>query len=511
MSGLDRRGFLKGAALAGAAAVSSQKAWAAGDSAEFKNLPDEQVDVAIVGAGFAGLTAAELLWSAGKSVKVIEARPRMGGRTWTERFGPEGLPLESGGQWIGPGQDYVHRRLRHFNVPTFRTFDQGVNIIETERRRGGEGVFHYYDAEGGLTPGKALRIFKGTALDFSALYEGLDRLAETVSLTAPWETEGAQELDQRTLESWIQEQWSRLGPLRLKPADERVRNIMRSVIHTVFSASPSKISLLHALFYIKSGGGMDSLINVTGGAQQERFLNGTQELLHKMAAPFEKDIVLASPVHAIEQRGGHAVVHSKRVKVRAQRVIVALPPALIPRMEFLPALSARRDLLYQSYPMGNTIKVMALYEKPFWRTGRRNFSGQFFSPFTPLTAAFDNSHPSSSQGALLGFMVGPQADLALAQSPEERRGEALRSFAHFFGQEALRPISYHEKVWAEEGFSRGAYAGYLPPGIWTSYGDLLRKPEGLIHWAGTETSEVWNGYIEGAIRSGYRAAREVLS
>ena len=499
-----RRDFLKGAALTGLTAT----AWKPSQAVASCGGPEETADIAIVGGGFAGITAAELLTGAGKKVKILEARERCGGRTWTQPYGSEDLLLDSGGQWVGPGQEYIYRRLRHFNVPTFSTYDEGQNILETDRRANGEGVFHRYDAEGGLTSAKALRIFKGTALDFSALYDGLGRLAESISLEAPWESEGALELDNTTLESWIQDQWSRLGPLKLKPADERVRNIFRAVIHTVFSVSPAKLSLLHALFYIKSGGGLDSLINVTGGAQQDRFLNGSGELLEKMMATFRHDIVLGSPVRAIEQSSDGVLVHSDKMKVRAQRVIIALPPALIPRISFSQPLSPRKDLLLQSYPMGNTMKVMAIYERPFWR--QSGHSGQAFSPYTPVTATFDNSHPRSDAGVMVGFVVGPQADRILRLPPEERRAEVLKSFSHFFGTEALHPVRYHEKAWAEEPFSRGAYAGYLPPGVWTGLGDVLRKPEGRVHFAGTETSPEWNGYIEGAIRSGYRVAREVL-
>jgi monoamine oxidase len=500
-----RRDFLKQMTWAGAAAATATT-WKSQASAVEAPLSEEQVDVVIIGAGFAGITAAERLWESGYKIKVLEARDRCGGRTWTQDYG--GVLLDSGGQWIGPGQDYVYRRVRHYGVKTFSTYDSGLNIIETEREKNGRPVLHRYHAEGGLTPGKALRIFKGTVLDFSALYDGLDRLAEGISLGNLWESENAQALDSITLESWIQQQWSSLGPLKLKPADERVCNIMRAVIHTVFSASPAKISLLHALFYVKAGGGMDSLINVTGGAQQDRFVYGTQDLLNKMKAPFEKDIVLSSPVRRIEQSESDVLVISDRIRVRASKVIVTLPPALVSRIEFSPKLTAQREMLNQSYPMGNTIKIMAVYDRPFWR--QEGLSGQFFSPYTPVTAGFDNSHPGTSEGILVGFMVGPNADVCLTLTPEQRQRWALESFAKFFGPRALNPLRFYEKVWAEEEYSRGAYGGYRPPGVITSFRDVMYKPEGRIHFAGTETAAEWNGYIEGAIRSGYRAAREVM-
>ena len=152
---------------------------------------------------------------------------------------------------------------------------------------------------------------------------------------------------------------------------------------------------------------------------------------------------------------------------------------------------------------------MAVYDEPFWRGD--GLSGQVTSTDGPVKVAFDNSPSTGGAGVLLGFLEGEQARAFGRVSDEERRRAVLACFTRFFGPRAGDPSEYVEQWWAEEPFTRGCYAGYLPPGVWTSLGFALRRPCGRIHWAGTETAEVWNGYMDGAISSGERAARDVLA
>lgn len=530
MSKQNRRQFLKGmgtAGLVGALPFSSQalgnshlssndrtqepaNKTQGDDRNRNRDRTDMSCDVVIVGGGFAGVTTANRLAQEGVKVLLLEARDRLGGRTKTESF-TQGLKLDVGGQWIGPGQDYILRMVQHYKVPTFDSFDQGLNIIESERNQDNP-TFHTYQARPGLTNKAAFQMFKATALDFSALYDGLDKLAKTVNLEAPWATPNAEWLDSQTLESWMGSQKA----LGIKSIDERIKALFRSVIAMIFGADPKRLSLLHALFYIKSGGGLDSLINVTGGAQQTRFKYGTHSLLEKIAEPILGSVRLNEPVQTIRQNETGVEVFSATLRVRAKRVIVTLPPTLAGRIHYEQGLSADRDQLTQNVPMGSTIKCMAIYDKPFWREQGQSgpikgaLSGQSFSPYSPVVATFDNSHPDFPFGILVGFMVGHLAVVYRRVSQKERKQIVLKSFATMFGSKALSPVEYIEHDWADEVFSRGCYTGFMPPGVWTSLGSALRKPEGRIHWAGTETSDIWAGYIEGAIRSGYRVSREVL-
>jgi len=128
-----------------------------------------------------------------------------------------------------------------------------------------------------------------------------------------------------------------------------------------------------------------------------------------------------------------------------------------------------------------------------------------------VSVIFDNSPQDLSCGVLLGFLEGDHARKSGKLAPEERKAQVLSVFARFFGPRAAEPEECVERDWAAEVWSRGCYGGRFGTGAWTGYGEALREPVGRIHWAGTETAEVWNGYMDEAIRSGERTAREVLT
>src|SRR5215218_8174569 len=216
-----------------------------------------------------------------------------------------------------------------------------------------------------------------------------------------------------------------------------------------------------------------------------------------------------SPVTAVRQDdGGVEVTHDGGV-VKAGRAIVALPPTLAGRIRYSPALPPLRDQLTQQVPMGYVIKLQIAFPEPFWRTD--GLSGSVFSLDDEVSVIFDNSPPDLSCGVLLGFLEGDHARRAGKLPPEERKEMVLSVFARFFGPRAAKPDEYVERDWAAEEWSRGCYGGRFGTGVWTGYGEALREPVGRIHWAGSETAEVWNGYMDGAVRSGERAAREMLT
>jgi monoamine oxidase len=160
-------------------------------------------------------------------------------------------------------------------------------------------------------------------------------------------------------------------------------------------------------------------------------------------------------------------------------------------------------------PMGTVIKVHSIYDTAFWREA--GLTGQASSDSGAMRITFDNSPDDGSRGALLGFIEGDEGRYWGQRSPEERRAAVLDCLVNYFGEAAGHPNEYVEQSWVEEEYTRGCYAGYMPPGVWTAYGGALRTPVGRLHWAGTETATVWNGYMEGALLSGERAAAEVLT
>jgi len=441
------------------------------------------VDVAVVGAGLSGLAAARHAVASGASVCVLEARDRVGGRTLNEEVDSAhpGKVVEVGGQWIGPTQHRLAELARELGVETFPTFGEGRSSIEWR------GEIKRYT---GLIP----RINPAYLLDYEQARRRLDRLARTVPAETPWTAPGARDLDGQTFHTW----------LRRNTVTRGARIFFELICQAVWAAEPHDVSLLHMLFYIRSAGGIDDLIGTEGGAQEARFVGGSQLLSLRMAEQLGDRVRLSEPVRRIAWDGDGVVVGD----VRARRVVVALPPTLTSRIEYAPKLPGFRDQLTQRMPQGTVWKCMAVYDEPFWR--REGLSGFGTSDAGPVRLTYDNSPPDGSPGVLLGFLEGDHARRAGLQSEAERRASVLGVFARLFGSRAARPERYIEKSWAEEEWTRGCYGCYMPPGGWTSYGPALRAPIGPIHWAGAETATIWNGYMDGAVRSGERAAAEAL-
>lgn len=285
------------------------------------------------------------------------------------------------------------------------------------------------------------------------------------------------------------------------------RKLIDLGIEAIFSVEPRDLSLLFALFYIHSAGSLDVLINTAGGAQEQRIAGGTQAVAIALARQLGKRMRLRSPVRRIVQHDRFVEVQCDPRTVRARRVVVAIPPTLASRIEFLPGLPALRDQLTQRMPMGSVIKTIAVYDEPFWRAD--GLTGQATSDAGPVKVTFDASPESGRPGVLLGFVDAEDSRVLTPKSAAERQQAALESCAHYFGERTLHPTRYLETTWDNEPYSGGGPVGVLSPGGLLSFGRALREPVGSIHWAGTETATVWNGYMDGAVQSGQRVAKEV--
>jgi monoamine oxidase len=451
-------------------------------------VPDSQTheaDVVVVGAGLAGLAAARRLKASGASVMVVEARDRVGGRVHNHEIG-DGKVVEVGGQWIGPTQDRLAALAKEVGVDTFPTYGQGDNVMEY-----GGGLRRY--------SGAIARINPVVLIDVERAQRRLNRLAHSVPLEAPWEAPNAAKLDGQTVATWMRRN------LATKPG----RTLLELGIEAVWAAEPEDMSLLHALFYIHSAGSLEMLFGTEGGAQQDRFVGGSQLVPIRMAEELgEERLVLGAPVRRIEHSPDSVTLHADGAVLRGSRAILALAPTLAGRIAYDPPLPGYRDQLTQRMPMGTVAKCMAIYDEPFWRA--EGLSGQGTSDRGPVRLAFDNSPPDGSPGVLLGFLEGRRAR-ELGRLPEaERRTAVVDCFTRLFGPRAATPDAYVERLWAEEEWTRGCYGCHMPTGAWTNYGPALHPPLGPLHWAGAEYAHVWNGYMDGAVRSGEAAAVEVV-
>ena len=448
-------------------------------------MPEQlEADVAVIGAGLAGLAAARALEASGASAVVVEARDRVGGRTLNAELG-DGKVVEIGGQWVGPTQDRLYELAAELGIGTFPTYIEGENVLEL---------------------GGSLRRYAGTIPRLNPVSLGeievarrrLDALGKRIPLAAPWEAPRAERLDRVTLASWLRRM------LHSGPA----RRLVEIAVRTVWGADSSDISLLFALWYMRSGGGFDSLLDTEGGAQQDRFHGGSQLISLRMAEELGERVRLSSPVRRVELATGAVRIHAGDAEVSARRAIVAMAPPLCGRVEWVPELPPARTQLAQRMPWGAYLKCIAVYDEPFWRA--HGLSGESVSDEGPATTTFDNSPPDGSPGVLLAFASGHEAKALQRRGEDERREAVLEGVARIFGPRARKPERYIEQDWARERYTGGGPVCFMAPGTWTGFGDAMRAPVGALHWAGTETSDVWSGYMDGAVRSGERAAREVL-
>ena len=438
-------------------------------------------DVVVIGAGFAGLTAARELVRAGLEVVVLEGRDRVGGRSSTTTLA--GVPVDLGGTFVGPTQDAVLALAAELGCPTTPTFCDGANLIRWRGR---------------------VRSYRGTIpklslaglLDIGRIQWQFERIARGVDITAPWTATRAEKLDAQSLGDW----------LRSVSASASSRDLMAIMARVTWGAEPDEVSMLHAVRYVKAAGGINRMLDVVGGAQQDHFPGGTQQIADKIAAELGERVRLGAVVSRIEWSDDAVAVTSSAGVVEARRAILAIPPAHRLAVDIAPAPPIEYQQLAQRWPQGALSKAYAVYPRPFWRDAGQ--SGQALSDQGPVFITFDVSPGPDGPGILLGFVDARGFD---ALPPEQRREQAVQSFAALFGVDAENPIDYLDHCWGAEAFAPGGPTAAVPPGSWTEFGPLLRRPVGPLHWAGTETADEWTGFLDGAVRSGQRAAAEVVT
>ena len=445
----------------------------------------EAADVLVVGAGLAGLVAARDLTAAGRSVLVLEARDRVGGRIVNEEIG-DGKIVEMGGQWAGPTQDKLLELAAELQIATFPTYDTGKKVL-------------HFNGKRGTYRGTIPRISPLVLADIGRAQARLEALARKVPTDAPWTAAKAAALDGQTFESWA----------RRNTASKSARMLLALGAEAVFAAEPGDLSMLHVLFYSHSGGSFQRLIDTTGGAQQDRFAGGSALIAERLAAALRDAVRLGVPVSRIEVSGGKVTATTPAGQFEGRQIIVTAPPLLAGRIEYAPALPSMREQLTQRTPMGSVIKCQVIYDEPFWR--RDGLCGQATGDGAGSRVVFDNSPPDGSPGVLLAFLEGDEARTLGREPLEVRRQAVVDSLVRYFGPRAARPERYLERDWQLEKWSGGCYGTLFGPNVWTRYGHALRERVGPIHWAGTETATVWAGYMEGAVRSGADAAATVLA
>jgi monoamine oxidase len=498
-SDLSRRSLLGGTALAGLAlgtgALTSDSEAAVLAGTRQGTLP-RKVDVAVVGGGISGLVAAREVAARGRSVVVLEARKRVGGRVLnhyltTKKHGPQ--VVESGGAFVGPTQNHILALAQELGVPTFLEYNTGKSVYVSSTTGRQE-----YD---GTVPPDPLIL-----PDAAVLLQQIDSFAAEIDVAAPWAHPRAQEWDSMTLGEWLRRN-------ALNAAG--IENLIKCWTQPGFGADPDQLSFLFTLWYVACSGdethkGTFSRNSDTANAAQERrFVGGSQRVPLRLAKQLGDIVALRSAVKRIDQHGHRAHVHTARGTVLAKRVIVATPPPLTLDLGFHPQLPTDRLQLLRHLDMGELMKCDAIYATPFWRAAGLNGFG--INDSGAARAVFDNTPPTGGPGVLLAFVGGATWRTYGPMSKDQRRNAVLQGFAAMFGEQALHPIDYVEHDWTKERWSGGGPTAIHGPGSLVQFGPSIRRPHGRVHWAGTETATYWSGYMDGAVSSGQRAAAEVLA
>lgn len=443
------------------------------------------LDAVVIGGGVAGLCAARTLLRAGRTVQVLEARGRVGGRTAGEHL--LGIPVDVGGQWAGPRQHRLLALLAELGLETYPQHTDGERLLELD------GHMRRYR---GTIP--KLPLF--ALLELGWLQARINRLSAQIDPVAPWRHPQAAALDAQTAASWIH------GRLRSRSA----RGVMDVVARAIFSAEAQEFSALSMLSYFRHGSSFDEMAETVDGAQSLKVKGGMFQLAQRLAAALPPGVVqLEAAVSAVEQDERGVRVHHRKGVTEARRVVLAAAPTLLGRIAYSPTLPALREQLHQRLPMGNTIKVLVAYPSAFWRA--QGLSGEIASAQGPFSPVMDAGVPGRSEGLLVGFLAGAQAREVQQMDAAQRRQTVVDCLVRYLGPAAAQPLAYVEKDWSSDPWSLGAYASLFPPGTLTAYGPWLREPCGRLHWAGTETAQIATGYIEGAIESGERAAAELAA
>ena len=445
-----------------------------------------EADVCVVGAGLAGLTAARRLSQAGRSVVVLEARERVGGRVWTQTSGT-GVPVDMGGCFVGPDHERMHALTKEMGVSTFPTYVQGDNVLAT-----GGKVRRYRGDIPRVSPVALLSAAQGIAR--------MNAMAKKVPVDAPWDSPNAARWDAISVRAWLS---------RARVPTRLGRDLIEATVRACFAADLSEVSLLNWLFLARSAGGVESLMTIVGGYQDSQFEGGVQQVPDAMAAELGDAVVRSCPVEVVIQRNDRVVVDGSRATVTARRVVLALPRALAAGIRFDPVLPADHALLIHQIPAGTEVKMVAIYEEPFWRAD--GVCGATVATDDAIEVTLDTSQPGHPEGVIAGYSAGPRARSLAGLSESERRSAFLAMLTTRLGPKAAAPLEVLEQNWADEQWTRGCSMGHFPTGVLTQYGRRLREPVGRVHWAGTETAATSYGAMDGAVRSGERVCEEILT
>lgn len=440
----------------------------------------KQYDVIVIGAGVTGLTCAYRLTQAGRSVLVLEARDRVGGRLRTETHGDH--EFEIGGQWVSPDQDALLSLLSELSLETYPRYRSGASIYVT--RSGVRSVF----------TGTDLPVAAPTVAEMDRLTKLLDGLAEEMDPLQPWAHPDADYLDSVTFQQWLEGETD----------DVEARDNIALFIGPAMLTKPAhSFSALQAVLMAASAGSFSNLVDADV-ILDRRVVGGLQSVPLELASLLGDRVQLGVDVHSIAWSPSGAVVDGAYA---APHVVLAVPPTVVQRIRFTPELPAEHRHAREQQSFGLVIKVQAQYATPFWRED--GLSGTGFAPYQAVHEVYDNTPEGASYGKLVGFVSDRNADALGRLSPVERRERILADLAVYFGDAARTPETYVESDWQHQELTGGAYGTSFSVGGLTRYGHVLREPVGPLRFGSSDVAGLGFQHVDGAVRVGSALAEEL--
>ncbi|GAA3531698.1 putative putrescine oxidase [Aeromicrobium flavum] len=442
-------------------------------------------DVVVIGAGPSGLTAAYELRKAGKTVAVLEARDRVGGRTWSQTM--DGATIEIGGQWISPDQTGLYSLIEELGLETF------------ERHKDGASVYIAEDGSRTVYTGDDFPVSDATNAEMDKIIAAMDELAAQVDPDAPWEHPRAAELDRISFHDW----------LRTITQDEvACTNVAPFIAGGMLTKPAYAFSALQALLMAASAGSFSNLVD-EDFILDRRIVGTMQGVSLAVAERLGDDVFLNNPVLRLEWSDEGVVAHGSDVTVHAKKVVIAVPPNLYSRISYDPPLPRRQHVTHQHQSMGLVIKIHAVYASPFWR--EEGLSGTGFAPSNVVHEVYDNTYHGESTGTIVGFISDEHADAMFDLAPEKRKAVVLQDIAAFLGDRALEPVVYYESDFAAEEWTRGAYATSYDLGGLHRFGPDQNKNVGPIHFSSSDLAGEGYQHVDGAVRMGRRNAARIVA
>lgn len=448
-------------------------------------------DVVIVGAGPSGLVAARKLVAAGKTVAVLEARDRVGGRTWSDVI--DGAFLEIGGQWVSPDQTALIELLGELGKETFSRYREGSSVYI-----GPDGERRVY--EGDMFP-----VSEATAAEMTRMIGVLDELVAEIGAREPWAHPRARELDTISFHEWLR---------TLSDDEEAIANIGIFVAGGMLTKPAYAFSALQAILMAASAGSFSNLVD-EDFILDKRVVGGMQSVSIAIAEQLGDDVVfLGNPVRFLEWedagpgRPAAVTAIADHVTVRARHAIIAVPPNLYSRISYSPPLPRMQQIVHQHISMGLVIKVHAVYERPFWR--EQGLSGTCFSAGNLVQEVYDNTNHGDERGTLVGFVTDEKAEAMFKLPEEERKQAILQAIAAFLGPQALTPEVFYLSDFGAEEWTRGAYATSYDLGGLHRWGAMQHEPVGPIYFSSSDLAAEGYQHVDGAVRMGAWTAERIL-